>query len=177
MDSDLLINRIQERAHDPEQAVDMVSEMARVANPPVTRQLLKQAESALGFALSGFLRQLYLRVGNGGFGPGYGLIALRGEPTLYGLDLIDLYLKLVNDPPPPPLNPWPRPYLMIADWGCNIVSVLNMQDGSVLRFNGDDHHDDADPWESVMLPEAPSLDDWFEDWLLRPGRERFASYR
>jgi hypothetical protein len=43
---------------------------------PVTMEELAQAEEQLGFALPALLRRIYLEVGNGGFGPGYGLFAL-----------------------------------------------------------------------------------------------------
>ena len=173
-----LITRIRERARDPEQATDMKTCELYTANAPVAPEQLVQAEADLGFSLPEFLRKLYVSVGNGGFGPGYGLVALRGTPPLYGFDLVGLYLKLVvHDPPPPPFHPWPKDFLMITDWGCNITSLVNWRDGSVHRFNGDRHNDDSLPWESVMIPEAPTLEAWFEDWLVRTGRERFNAFR
>src|SRR5258708_13239995 len=45
----------------------------QTASLPVTGEDLAQAEAQLGFGLPSFLRRLYLEVGNGGFGPGYGL--------------------------------------------------------------------------------------------------------
>ena len=44
--------------------------------PPVSESDLVRAEALLGFGLPPLLRQLYLHVGNGGYGPGYGLYPL-----------------------------------------------------------------------------------------------------
>ena len=46
---------------------------------PVAReQTVAGAEAQLGFALPQLLRDIYLRVANGGFGPGYGLLGIDG---------------------------------------------------------------------------------------------------
>jgi len=47
-------------------------------------------ESRLGFGLPPLLRELYTQVGNGGFGPGYGILGLEGgfaDPLIF--DLLD----------------------------------------------------------------------------------------
>jgi hypothetical protein len=51
-------------------------------NPPVIPDDLIFAEKMLGFVLPSFLKRVYLEVGNGGFGPGYGLAPLF-TPTLF----------------------------------------------------------------------------------------------
>jgi hypothetical protein len=177
MDNQELIRRIQQRAHDPQQAIDMAEVRADVANPPVTAEQLEAAETALGFRLPEFMRQLYLQVGNGGFGPGYGLLELGDESTDDERTVVGFFVKIVINVPPPPYRPWPKQFLFIADWGCGIWSLLNWQDGRVYRFNGDMYDADNQPWESEIVPEAPSLEAWFEDWFVRPGRERFEAYR
>src|SRR5258708_36322398 len=45
-------------------------------NLPVTQAYLTQAEEMLGFLLPPLLKRIYRDVGNGGFGPGYGLAPL-----------------------------------------------------------------------------------------------------
>src|SRR5216683_6367148 len=49
----------------------------QTASPPATGEELAHAEAQLGFELPSFLRRLYLEVGNGSFGPGYGLLPLN----------------------------------------------------------------------------------------------------
>ncbi len=43
---------------------------------PVDASTVAQAEAALGFPLPALLADLYLRIGDGGFGPEYGLLPL-----------------------------------------------------------------------------------------------------
>ena len=46
--------------------------------PPATSQQLERSETLLGFPLPDILRRIYLEVGNGGFGPQYGLLGIEG---------------------------------------------------------------------------------------------------
>lgn len=46
--------------------------------PPATAEQIRVTERNLGFALPHMLRDLYLRVANGGFGPGTGLRGVEG---------------------------------------------------------------------------------------------------
>lgn len=46
--------------------------------PPATEEQVRANEQRLGFALPSLLRQLYLQVANGGFGPGGGLRGVEG---------------------------------------------------------------------------------------------------
>lgn len=46
--------------------------------PPTTMVVVEDTEAKLGFGLPPLLRQLYTRVANGGFGPGYGIFGLDG---------------------------------------------------------------------------------------------------
>src|SRR5688572_7984728 len=45
---------------------------------PAPRSAVEEAEALAGAPLPPLLRRLYLEVGNGGFGPGYALLGLRG---------------------------------------------------------------------------------------------------
>ncbi len=51
--------------------------------PPATAKELHAAERAIGFELPELLRAIYLKVGNGGFGPEYGLVGITGENADY----------------------------------------------------------------------------------------------
>ena len=46
--------------------------------PPATAQQAAETEYLLGFALPHLLRELFMTVANGGFGPGYGLNGVIG---------------------------------------------------------------------------------------------------
>lgn len=91
---DALIARIKERVADPQRAVDAatwVCPMPTVA-PPASPAAVDAAEAALGFAIPQLLRRLYIEVGNGGFGPNYGLEDVPTIPPVPGAaDIIALY--------------------------------------------------------------------------------------
>jgi hypothetical protein len=79
-DSDL-VARMVALAHHPATATEMGDVSGDVALPPLTPAVIDRVETELGFPLPRLLRQLYLQVGNGGFGPAYGLMALTGVPN------------------------------------------------------------------------------------------------
>jgi hypothetical protein len=81
MDDDDLIEAIRLRALDPttrtDWAVNAPTELARRA----TEDEIAEVERALEYSLHWFHRRLLLDVGNGGYGPGDGLIGLPGGRT------------------------------------------------------------------------------------------------
>lgn len=79
---------------ESEQLLERVAAKARSTRPwgwsslpePVDGEAPARAEAALGFPLPALLTELYLRIGDGGFGPEYGLLPLldhdpSGEPA------------------------------------------------------------------------------------------------
>jgi hypothetical protein len=59
--------------------------------PPASPEAVEEAQVMVGYPLPGLLRRLYLEVGNGGFGPGYGILGVRGgHGDDYGRTAIDL---------------------------------------------------------------------------------------
>lgn len=128
-------------------------------NPPVMPDDVIFAEKLLGFALPPFLKRVYLEVGNGGFGPGYGLAPLL-TPTLFPDEDLDEFPSLVHttlefrgykD------KKWPETLLYICDWGCNIYSSIDCASPSfpIVRTEQTYHYG----------IEASSLEDWLEQWL------------
>ena len=52
--------------------------VSRFPYPPATQEQLQATEARLGLSLPGVLRALYASVGNGGFGPAYGVVGVTG---------------------------------------------------------------------------------------------------
>ncbi len=75
-DDDDLIQRLIRIASDPVTATATARRSRGAALRPLTQFDVSDAESALGFALPPLLVRLYTEVGNGGFGPGDGLLPL-----------------------------------------------------------------------------------------------------
>lgn len=59
--------------------------------PPATEAVVRETEAALGFQIPTFLKRVYLEIGNGGFGPGYGIIGLKGGYPSDAGTLVEAY--------------------------------------------------------------------------------------
>jgi len=142
---------------------------------------IARAEARLGKPLPALLRTLYLEVGNGGFGPGFGLLGVAGGfPDDRGHDALALWEQWTGEPPPGH-QAWAFPprYLPIAHWGCSAYSCVDLDDpaGRVVRFWADrfvpveeDEDEEIQPttratFAQLFEDEAPSLTDWLERWL------------
>lgn len=66
----------------------------------VTLEELEGAETELGFRLPQLLRELYLRIGNGGFGPGGGILGITpgGWKDDAGDTTLDKYMYFASSP-------------------------------------------------------------------------------
>jgi hypothetical protein len=63
-----------------------------VLYPPTTLAVVEAAEKKMALSLPPLLRELYVNVGNGGFGPGYGIFGLEGgytDPQIINPDTIN----------------------------------------------------------------------------------------
>lgn len=124
-----IIARVIARSSNPNTIHDMavgLSPVPRIA-PTVSPGQLAAAETSLGFALPSLLRQIYLQVGNGGFGPGYGLIGLE--------ELLQVYNEMRQ------LPGWPERMVPLCTWGCGIYSCLDcsLSAGPIYVYSPDTH--------------------------------------
>lgn len=76
-----IVEDVKERVQDPEQARTTGTFSGFMVFPPVSEIALMDAEKALKLELPALLRHLYFEVGNGGLGPGFGLLGLPGGAT------------------------------------------------------------------------------------------------
>ena len=164
-----MIARIAERRANPATRID-VRQSAPPLMPPVNQDAIRDAEQRLGFALPAFLTTLYTTVGNGGFGPGYGLVGLKGGYTSVDLSLVDWY-RMVRAPAPDGVSTWPDALVPICDWGCAIYSCIDCStpDGRVLTYNSGELLWDAAGEHVVSHDKAFAVSheqvvDFFDDW-------------
>jgi hypothetical protein len=149
---------------------------ARFACSPATDGQLQATEQALGFPLPPFLRLLYSQIANGGFGPGYGLIGVIGGFDEAGT-LVEMYQyhtvrgQLIeleqyehasgsDAPLELPDTLWPRSMLYLCDWGQGDISCIDCVTGRVFLV-----HMGAKSHRFVLELQAPSLREWWEQWL------------
>ncbi|MEU9142755.1 SMI1/KNR4 family protein [Streptomyces sp. NPDC048349] len=136
-----------------EQVADRVRTCARgtgKARPaPLGSGEIARAEAILGFALPPLLALLHTRIGDGGFGPGQGLLPLRQAVGTYGAQRASGWR-------------WPEGVLPIADFGCGTYVCVDCRSetAQVLLF-------DPNPGEPDLAwsLDTPSLAAWLRGWL------------
>ena len=138
-------------------------EVERLPPPPAPPdpEELDHAERFVGHSLPRLLRRLYLEVGNGGFGPGYGVLGVGGgHRDDLGGDLLASYRDW-HTPDADGREPLPDSLVPLAHWGCGIYSFVDCADA-----NGAMWACDPNPGvENDVFREPLTLTDWFARWL------------
>ncbi|MDC2955285.1 SMI1/KNR4 family protein [Streptomyces gilvifuscus] len=157
-----------------EQLLARVAAKARNTRPygwtslpaPVAADTLSRAEAALGFSLPPLLADLYLRIGDGGFGPEYGLLPLLDGPPADEPAAVVQYLANRESGRKDPDWPWPEGVLPISHWGCAMYACVDCRspEATVLLFEpnpGDPDH--------AWFVDTPTLADWLRSWVEGTG--------
>lgn len=173
-----LLDRILERYQHEKQ-----SDTGKRRYPAATEEQLRATEEALGFTLPFLLRACYLRVSNGGFGPGEGVMGVIGGFEDSRGNIVEAYLwrrqyyrpidlaeceRQATESPwkdlpfqtvsskvlKPPDDTWPSSLLEFYHHGCGDFSSLDLKTDRI--FVG------GNPF---LWYEANSLEEWLERWL------------
>ena len=172
---DPLIARIKERVADPLRAIDAatwVEPMPTIA-PPATPADADAAEALLGFPLPPLVRALYTEIGNGGWGPGYGLLRLLDGDSGDRMDDEDSLVSWARwhrrySPHRPGEPGWPEGVVPLVEWGCHYTSCVDcldpacpvyFYDNDVVASRGGISPPD------YLYPQAGSLAGWLSAWL------------
>jgi hypothetical protein len=122
--------------------------------PLASQALIARTEAALGFELPSQLKAIYLEVGNGGFGPGRGLIGVEGgHLSDYG-DLVQTYRQLERDMVKL-ARAWEPGLLPFCAWGCATLSCVKC-DASLRVSTFQD---------GTIWPQEYALAGFFELWI------------
>ena len=153
-----LIEAIRERAARPELRNDFAHLFGAEVSAPAKTAAVDGAERAIGYALHPFHRRLLTEVGNGGFGPGYGLVGLPGGISdVDGRSLVELSRMLLLELSASP----PFPVSFLCDWGCGVWGCIDCETGAVLTIA-----------EDGLKDSGQTICAWFEDWV--SGRRSLA---
>lgn len=111
----------------------------------------------LGSALPTPLRQLYLEVADGGFGPGTGLYSLD--------ELLAKNQQLSRQPLGRKRQPWAKALLAVegVDWD---VTAVNVDTGVIVRWDVEEL--EYGGWDASFKPCAEDLRAWLQDWMETP---------
>jgi hypothetical protein len=146
--------------------------------PPASQETIRKAERQLGFPLPALLKELYREVGNGGFGPGYGIFGVYGgAPAIDSSgeqhDLVSFYQLHTGNQAHSvlehdfssrgslflqDLSTWFDKLVPICDWGCHHTSLLDCskEAAPVIHHVG---------YGGELIFESASLEGWLMDWL------------
>jgi hypothetical protein len=130
---DHLIEQIRNRAYNKTTIHDMAAGLSPEpkVEPVVSLSELQQVEAELDFKFPPLLVHIYTQIGNGGFGPGYGLYTLQ--------EAKNIYLECMAEPE----NEWEKGTWPLCTWGCSIDSYVDcMDEGYPIYFTNDDFDGD-----------------------------------
>jgi hypothetical protein len=167
-----LIQRLQERNADRESATDGGIH-PRKPMPPVAAKALQAAERTIGFRIPELLRTIYRTVGNGGVGPGYGIVGTKGGAKLDGRTLETCYLENVKLEEDNSVWRWPLRLLPLANYGCGMWSCVDCAYERLPMILWDPNNLDPDfegfdarlNWANAFWDQGRSLQRWLEGWL------------
>jgi hypothetical protein len=162
-----ILARIQARVANPLTCTDM---RRGLPDPPLDLATVPALEARLGFALPPLLVDLYRKVGNGGFGPGYGLLSLRlTEKRAFGVNVFAVLNFLSGDgaQDDDPAPDWPLGFIPLVYWGCTAYSVLDCTAEDLLVYGWDCDCPDAEsdwPIQKQFRPTEIGLAAWLDHW-------------
>jgi hypothetical protein len=167
-----LVQRLQERNADRERATDGGIH-PRTAIRPATTKALQVSERAIGFKLPELLRAIYLKVGNGGFGPEYGIVGTKGGAKLDGCTLETCYQGMLNLEKENAVWRWPTRLLPLANYGCGMWSCVDCDYHKLPMILWDPNNLDAEldgadarlNWGNSFWDQGLSFRKWLEGWL------------
>lgn len=159
-----LIASLQKRAADPSLCSDQGLHPLRT---PLDAAAIDRAEAKIGRDLPPLLRDVYRLVGNGGFGPGYGLLPLMLEDDPSNVEtVVARYASFCESDPDDSSWSWPKNLLELCDWGCAIHSCVDLStaDAAVVTFDPNAKQMGG-PMTNALAPTHASLEAWFADWI------------
>jgi hypothetical protein len=151
---------------------DLIAQVRLKADPgalghPASIGTIEKAEKLLGVGLPPLLRRLYLEVGDGGFGPGYGFLPLledeHGHPDE---SIVGRYRTARGAQQEASGWAWPVGLLPACDWGCAIMSCVDGTEaaGPVVAFD-DGAREDGESMERAFLRTHDSIEQFLLDWI------------
>lgn len=126
---------------------------------PLGEAAVAKTEKALGFRLPEELRQLYLELGDGGFGPFNGVRRLSNWAKDYERLRVELPVERGRE--------WPEGLLPIVYRNGKRLCV-DRASGAVLLWTKPPKRASAKAWLASFVPQSPSLGEWLERWVDTP---------
>ncbi|MGI5183780.1 SMI1/KNR4 family protein [Dactylosporangium sp. CA-152071] len=137
---------------------------ASLLPPPVSEQVIRDAEAVIGYRLPPLLRRIYRELGDGGIGPHGGIQGLANSWS--NIPMVDGYLELVSaEAEPGEHPPPPRGVVFFCDLGCAMWALLDCRHPQGQMWWSDEY-------ESCKL--HLTLPEWFGAWLAGDSHDVWA---
>lgn len=138
--------------------LETVEEKPEPVAAPVTDAALDAAESSLGFELPQSLLQVLRLIGDGGYGPGAGLMPLA--------IMVSRYREFALAPSDSRQPAWPRHMLPIS-WNDPGYACLDCETGKVMFWDEEmlAQSESGAPHERSFTEIAPTFSAWFAAWV------------
>ncbi|SPF80511.1 SMI1/KNR4 family protein [Pseudoprimorskyibacter insulae] len=130
--------------------------------PPATPAALDHAEASIGHPLPPLLRQIYVQIANGGFGPGYGLLGLTdGATDDRGNTADQLYTAFRTAPAPN--GAWPDGLVPLCHFGGGIYHCLHLPTTRMAYWDPT-LWDESAPMTTAIFDLGQVFRDWLTAW-------------
>lgn len=153
-----LLKKIQSRALNPHTRIDMDIGVHEL--PPIlSEENIQQFENKIGYVLPDILKQLFLQIGNGGFGPGYGLFPLISDKEENMLDFSQDFVSCG-------FEFWKPSHIPLVHWGCGIYTFMDLEQphANLQVFDGSNYDEEIPEFNGVF--EIPhTLDSFLQAWV------------
>ncbi|MEV0612534.1 hypothetical protein AB0I81_04350 [Nonomuraea sp. NPDC050404] len=120
---------------------------------PASVEAVNECEALLGYPLPPLLRRCYLELGDGGFGPAYGLESLQSVLSDNRQD-------------------WPESWrtkakalLLVCHWGCGITSYVDCGDPGAGMWAIDPNPAPIGNFQVSLFPQPLSFTAWLHRWI------------
>jgi hypothetical protein len=151
MNDEQLLTAIKLRGANLATRTDYAERHPREIGYPASLEAINAAEEQMGCTLHPFHRRLFQEVGNGGFGPGDGLIGIPGGSLdVDGRSIVDLRKTLFPDF----CGAATFRSIPICDWGDGIWSCVECDTGRVLSMS-----------EFGLMDTGDNFQYWLEEWV------------
>ena len=134
---------------------------------PASNKSVEAAEEKLGFSFPLLLCEIYLKIANGGIGPGYKILGVKGGHTSDEGDSIEeLYSNFTESDPDDEAWKWPKGLLPFCHWGCAIYSCIDTtKDGYPVVWFDPNMREFEEPMNQAFIEHRPSFESWIHGWL------------
>ena len=126
---------------------------------PMGEKDVAKVEKTLGFRLPDQLRQLYLEVSDGNFGPWFGIRRLSNWAKDYSKLRADMLAERGRE--------WPENLLPIVYLNGKRICV-DRDTGAVLLWTKPPKKASEKKWLASFIPQSPSVEAWLERWVDTP---------